>query len=117
MMADDYEVWPAVIQDVESAAGGSEALPLYWRRKLAEVMRRRHAQGIAQYGVPLKVSTAVFPLEEALNEALDGCAYSRMQYARTMDPYDWETYRQFLALAGRILWRMSSAVEDREASK
>lgn len=108
---DTPEVWPLVIMDVRIGAH-SLGLTAFWRERLASRMEARHEIGRQKYGVGLQVESGRDPLEDALDEALDGCAYSRQQWERTKDPFDWETHHEFCALAARLLWRI--ALRDAE---
>lgn len=88
--------------------GNAGDLPPEQRRELGMRMLGRNDFGREKYGVGLQVENGRDALEDCMDEALDGCAYSRQQAQRTGDPYDWETHRQFVALAARLQARMKS---------
>lgn len=108
---DSQEVWPAVAALIESAGVGNE-FPRYWRQKLSAKGLERHEFGKAKYGVALQVENGRDPLEDCLDEALDGAAYAYRQQALTKDPADLALLRDFVSLAGRILQRMEARCPD-----
>lgn len=109
------EVWPMVIETV-TAGTGADGMPAYWRQRLAARMEKRHRFGVEKYGVGLQVENGRDPLEDCMDEALDGCAYSRQQWERSRHPEDWETCEAFLRLAGRLLWRMEMRKPEADES-
>ena len=59
-------VWPLVIDDARSSGVSSELL---------HAMRERQEFGLRKYGIQLETCNGRDPLEDALDEALDGVAY------------------------------------------
>lgn len=112
---DTPEVWPRVIESVISGSAG-EGIPPWWRQKLAARMEERHRFGVEKYGVGLQVENGRDPLEDCLDEALDGCAYSRQQWERSRAPEDWETCEMFVKLAARLMWRMKMREAEADES-
>lgn len=100
---DSPEVWPLVVADVTAGdVPRAQDCPPPMRRRLAQRMLQRHEFGRAKYGVSLQVENGRDPLADCMDEALDGCAYSRQLAMQSNDPFDWQTYHLFVALAVRL---------------
>lgn len=90
-------VWALVLADLQDDADSDDGYRHY--DLLMEDCRRRNAQGIAKYGVPLVVHNKRDPATDAYQEAQDGMAYWKQEYERTKEPAADLLYRTSVRLA------------------
>ena len=98
-------VWPLVIESVLR----SEYVGVPQNDLTAELVQRmaeRDRLGRERYGTPLQTENGRDALLDALEEALDLCAYTRQQYEQTKHGDDWTNHRMTIQLALRLLQRV-----------
>lgn len=100
---DSPHVWPAIIASLPYQLAET---PNHVVHALSEAMQDRHEFGLQKYGTPLQVENGRNHGNDALQEALDGCAYSYAQAAKTNSAAWWVIHHTFLDLAARILYQL-----------
>jgi hypothetical protein len=101
---DTPAVWPIVIARVRAGHYGG----VYMTETLAVAMAERDRIGRERYGVGLQVENGRDALRDALEEALDLCAYTAQVAAQTKCAADEAIHNDAVAIAGRLVWRMVS---------
>lgn len=92
---DSQSVWALVLADLEETR--EDGYPHL--DELLEDCRKRNADGIRKYGVPLTVHNKRDPAIDAYQEALDGMAYWKQEFERTANPAADLCYRAAMRLA------------------
>lgn len=98
-------VWPLVVQS--ALKGEYVGVPQNEvTGDLVERMLSRDALGRERYGTPLQTDNGRDALLDALEEALDLCAYTRQEFEQTHHGDDWTNHRMAVQLAVRLLRRL-----------
>lgn len=99
------DVWPLVIQSMlRSEYAGVPQNDL--TAELVQRMAARDALGRERYGTSLQTGNGRDALMDALEEALDLCAYTRQAFEEDSHAADWTTHRMAVQLAARLLERI-----------
>lgn len=97
---DSPAVWPAIIASLPYQL--TEA-PKHVVHALSEAMQARDEFGRQKYGLPLQVENGRNHANDALQEALDGCAYSYAQATKTNSAAWWVIHHDFVDIAALIV--------------
>lgn len=106
---DGPAIWPLLIAEVTEGHYGGDTPA---KRRLLDDMRARDAVGRERYGVPLQPHNGRPALEDAMDEALDGCAYLRQAQEEGLLPSENGLVDQAVALALGVRRRLDALAEQ-----